>query len=394
MDYDVAVVGAGPAGSLAARNCTERGLSTILLEKGDFSSAKVCGGLLPACVLEEFNIPSKAILRKLKGYRVYSPKDDIDEFIFEKKGATTNRDIFDSYLAREAEKAGAELSLNSKVSNVDIGKKNAIITFQKEAEKYKLSCNIVISADGVGSRITKKFLGNVYTKNKFAHLYQVTYPLVNEIDFFEVYVHDTISQGLGWISPKDNVASLGIGVDPSQNAKDVFYTHLNARKSLLSEKINLDEELKVESAPLSYCNFLEKAYYDRLLVVGDAALLTNPASGDGIYYAMKSGEFAANIATKSIEKGDFTEEILKQYQNILESEFRDIFNYNLKVQRRFFRYPHRHEFLIKSKKKAHEFLDSYFWSKHINKVPLKHKIELELAYLALRGTELLTGRVK
>jgi len=363
-----------------------------LLEKGDFSSAKVCGGLLPSCVLEEFNVPSKLILRKLKGYRVHSTNDRIDEFIFDKKGATTNRDIFDSYLAREAEKAGVELSLNSRVYDVDITKENACIKFQKESRKHTLECNIVIAADGIGSRITRKFLGEVYTKNKLVRSYQVTYPLLDEIEFFEVYVHDIIGQGLGWVSPKENTASVGIGVDISQNAKDIFYNHLNARKDLFSKKVNLNEELKVESAPISYHNFLKKAYSNRLLVVGDAALLTNPASGDGIYYAMKSGEFAANIASKAIEKGDSTEETLKQYQIILETEFRDIFNYNLKVQQRFFRYPHRHEFLMRSKKKAHEFLDSYFWSKHTSKVPLKHKIELELAYLILRATESLQGR--
>jgi len=380
------VVGAGPAGSSAAESLVKKGFKTILLEKKNFSQSKVCGGLLPASVLKEFDVPLKVILRRLKGYRVYLPNNETVIFNFKDEGATTDRNLLDSFLANRAQDAGAELIGNAQAIDVKIERAKAKVAYKKAGKIHEVSSQVVIAADGIGSKMAMKILGNIYEKRNLALGYQVNFPILDDSSYFDVFISETIGYGLGWLSPKLETATLGVGIGlyRSKTIKKIFYDHISERRQILAEKIDLNREISREVAVLPLDKFVSKAYSDRFLIVGDAALLVNPFSGDGIYYALKSGRMAADTVEKAYERDSFSEESLKDYQILLEREFEDVFDFCLKVHKRFYKYPERLAFIVKDSKGMYEFLEDCIWSKTRKKVSLRQKIGLDIAYSIIR----------
>jgi digeranylgeranylglycerophospholipid reductase len=113
--YDVAVIGAGPAGSMAAKYAAHAGAHTVLLEEHARIGWPVeCAGLLGSKALEESELPTgKFVLRGLKGARIFSPNTSISFKARTYKAWVVDRKLFDRALALEAVKNGAELRLNS-----------------------------------------------------------------------------------------------------------------------------------------------------------------------------------------------------------------------------------------------------------------------------------------
>ena len=108
MRYDVAVIGGGPSGAVAAAALATAGISTVLIER-NLQNIKPCGGAIPLGLIEEFNIPDELIERKLTSMRARSPKGRIIEMQMPNGYVgMVRREKFDSYLRSEAERAGAD----------------------------------------------------------------------------------------------------------------------------------------------------------------------------------------------------------------------------------------------------------------------------------------------
>jgi len=379
-DFDVVIVGAGPAGSTCALMCSKIGLKTVLIEKNSVvGESSVCGGLLPAAVLSEFKIPNHIISRWISGYKVYSPSGKQVLMNFSKQGATAERKRLDKYLAEMAARNGTKILTSHKACDVRISSTYANVICTSQKGKRIVKGKIVVLANGPKSQLVERIFGKIYSGLKFAIAIQKHYPLINTKDpsFFEAYHDPVLGYGLGWISPMKDYAIVGAGVILSQGNNlqerfEEFVKHYD-----IAQKVDLNRVLNTEGALIPFDNFPKKLFAERFLVVGDAGMLCNPFSGDGVYYAMKSGEFAANTISECFKLGDFSEKTLSSYQNQLEDNFREQFKVSNAMQKQIYS---SHRFAEKSLGSADQnfvsFLEKMIWTKEMKSLDFKDKFNL------------------
>ena len=333
MKYDVIVVGAGPAGSTAAKCLAEKGRKVALIDKKKFPRDKPCGGGLPTRVLKRFPYTVDLIDSISYGSITYSSSLKYKFKIMRDKPliATVLRKNFDNGLVKIALAKGVDFLENKTVKDIKIenGKAAAILD-----DGTKLESNILIGADGVRSIIAEK--ANLAKKTEDICLcileeQQMTEKQLDKLFTDKRLVHIFIKtrglSGYGWVFPKKNYLNIGIGefetvhngTKPKTNLKDVFenYIEILKEKKILPKNFTI-KNLQGGALPIFP---LQKTYSDRLLLCGDAAGFINPITGEGIYYAMVSGEIAANISAKALENGDASEKVLSEYQKIWQNDF-------------------------------------------------------------------------
>lgn len=341
-DYDIIIVGAGPAGSTVARSAAENGLNVLLLEKRQEIGVPVC--CAEGVGKEKFNeifkdIDKKWISAEVDGAKVYSPDKKTEIVLSGDKagneaGYVLNRKIFDKDLVKLATLAGSDLMVKTTATGLKKNKDQGTIelTMQNSDEIFTAETKILIGADGIESKI-----GNWAGMNTTLNLNElescVQYQMTN-IDFDERFCHfylsyETIPGGYLWIFPKGkNVANIGLGVLSSLSKK--------SPKEYLDNFVNNNFpdgkiiEINAGGVPVGYP--LKSAVNDNVMLVGDAARHVDPITGGGILNAMIGGLFATNIAIKSINKKDYSVKTLKKYDELWKNDFGKTLHRNKKVQ--------------------------------------------------------------
>jgi geranylgeranyl reductase family protein len=332
--YDVTIVGAGPGGSTAAKFLSEKGFKVLLLDKDKFPRDKPCGGGLTANVLKRYKhfLTEDMIESYSYGGFTYSPslKYKLDfETTYPVTGMTL-RKKFDYGLVKIAVENGSTFKEKKKVIDFKISNEKAIVFLD---DQTKIESQIVIGADGVWSIIAKK--AGLRPKNIpigvcVVEEYELTEDLIDEYfgKLRKGYIHSKFQNlfGYGWVFPKKKHLNIGVGeieYNPQKqikvNLKNVYENYLNLLKKqkLIPNQIKI-KKLKGGALPVYP---LKKTYRERVLLVGDAAGFINPSSGEGIYYAMISGEIAAKTIQKALSKNDTSEIFLRNYQKSWKKEF-------------------------------------------------------------------------
>ena len=332
--YDVIVVGAGPAGSLAAKKCAELGLKTLVIEERRLPRDKVCSGMIMgpvahALIQQEFGpLPETVLTRPscLYGYFLHVPgigSEKLDHFTL-----LTWRRNLDFWMVQKAQACGVELWQG--VSAIDIKQQaqGFSITIRTDKEQKDLKTKFVIGADGGNSTIRGFLFPEL--KVKYGQVYQEHYP--GELNLNKDYMH--------WFYPvehspasftahqKDGLIIVDVGCKPGQ-VKQL----MASAKKYLAENHGL--AVKQEAIWRGGC--LQPALYRELtsrtfrpacrnaLLVGDAAGLSMPVSGEGIGTGMKSALLAAGSIRRAIEIGEPADTIyLKGLDGII-SMFREIY---------------------------------------------------------------------
>ncbi|MFQ5986733.1 MAG: NAD(P)/FAD-dependent oxidoreductase [Thermoplasmata archaeon] len=287
------VVGAGPAGSTAAKEAASQGASVLMLEKAKTVGQPVrCGEFLPSleeirriCVdtegLEDlFDLPNRVLGRFIERARAYAPSGRVFEVDFQ--GHSIWRDRLDHYLAREAVDEGAELWTGTPFLGFDNG---TIVT-----PRTKIRGTAVVGADGPRSLVARE---------KGFPEHQLLFPalslsLSGSFDpVFEAYFGGAAPGGYAWVIPRHHDANVGLGVrpdlkqDPIHDALDFF---LKARG------------LRATSAPtggfVPMSGPLPETVRDNVLIAGDAAGQVLSTSGGGIFTAMICGRLAGEAAAR------------------------------------------------------------------------------------------------
>lgn len=330
--YDIIVVGAGPAGSSAAKTAAQKGLKVLLLEKNPAPGMKVCAGGIRPSVIRHLDIDDEVIEREIDGFRFISPwLNEAEVSLKPEKAYTVYRSKFDKWLAENAVSHGAELRMNTEVTDVSVDE-DVVVTATSKGRAKKFGCSILIAADGVNSKITRKFgiINNIPKFNRrimVCKQYEMKLPnrQIDELiqDNMELYFSKTISyRGYGWIFPKDNAVTVGIVQSPSERINvsehldNFLREHPTARKKLKNAKITSEG-----TGCLPFSGFVKKPYARGIIAAGDCAGFVMPFTGEGIYYAIRSGEFAAEVAADAYSCWDDSERRLRKYRQMCGEAF-------------------------------------------------------------------------
>jgi digeranylgeranylglycerophospholipid reductase len=315
--YDIVVIGAGPAGSVAARYAAENGASVLMLERDREPGIPVrCAegvshnGIAPFIDIDKRWIASQIDIAKLT-----SPNGESALMHNNGVGYVLERRIFDTALCELAAKHGVRLI--TKADALDLIKENEKITgvkYRYMGETREVKCDIVIAADGTESRVGR--WAGIKTAVALRDIDTcVQYTLAGldiKKDTCEFYFGSEVSPGgYVWIFPKsDSTANVGIGIAG----------HLSHEKG---PKEYLDEFVaeKFPNATITYTVYggvptaatLKEIVKDNFMIVGDAARQVNPITGGGIVQGMIAGSIAGKVAAEAVKKGQFDAKFLKKY---------------------------------------------------------------------------------
>jgi digeranylgeranylglycerophospholipid reductase len=315
--YDVIVVGAGPAGSVAARVAAENGLSVLLIEKKQEIGEPVrCAEGLVCEELPGFIEPDpRWICARVRRLRLYSKgvvlnlTDDRDAIY------VTDRKIFDRELARSAAAAGAEVLTKTQATGlITEGGKVCGVRGKCFGDDFTVGAGAVVAADGVESRVARQ--AGIGTTLQMKDLASCAQYHLTDIDIdpgqIEIYFgSDRAPGGYAWVFPKgDREANVGLcavygGGKPGRPLEclDDFVQSRFPGASILAAMAG--------AVPVS--GRLPQLSSGGIVAVGDAGRLSDPLTGEGIINGMISGRIAGNLIAGCIRKGDTSADAFRQY---------------------------------------------------------------------------------
>jgi geranylgeranyl reductase family protein len=359
---DVIVVGAGPGGSAAAYHLATAGLGVLLLEKTSFPREKVCGdGLTPRAVkaLTAMGIPVEGDGWLLnKGLRIIGGGGRIELAwpelsSFPGYGTVRTRTDFDQLLARHAQKAGARLIENITVTGPRIDERTGRVTgvtareaagpaadgagrasLRPEGAERTFGARLVLAADGNSSRLSVSMGLHTRADRPLGVAVRSYYKTPRHDDeyleaWLDLWDGNSLLPGYGWIfGMGDGTSNVGLGL---LNTSDAFgnidYRALLKRwLGSMPPEWGLTEENRtqpVRGAALPM-GFNRTPHYSRgMVLVGDAGGMVNPFNGEGIAYAMESGELAARTIVQALARPTAagTERVLQVYPAALKQAY-------------------------------------------------------------------------
>mmetsp|Transcript_13621 Transcript_13621/g.59434 ORF Transcript_13621/g.59434 Transcript_13621/m.59434 type:complete len:468 (+) Transcript_13621:92-1495(+) len=309
----VAVIGGGPAGACAAETLAKGGCETFLIER-KMDNCKPCGGAIPLCMVGEFDLPEEIIDRKVTKMKMISPSNravDVGQTLNDKEYiGMCRREVMDDFLRKRAKSLGTNLVNGLFMKLDDPGQGNGPITIHyndyeadaKVGEPKSMEVDVVIGADGANSRVAKNIDAGEYD---YAIAFQERIKIPDEkMDYYkdlaEMYVGDDVSPDFyGWVFPKYDHVAVGTGTVVNKTAIKQYQTAMRKRAE---EKCAGGKIIRVEAHPIPE-HPRPRRVQGRVTLVGDAAGYVTKCSGEGIYFAAKSGRMAAEAVVERSQNG-------------------------------------------------------------------------------------------
>jgi len=395
-DYDVIIVGGGPGGCACAMSLADSDLSVCLIEKSSFPRDKICGDALSPDVLNQLSNLNgdlrEAFLEKydarkvdVTGVRIVSASGKVAELNINKGnpdiiGWVVKRIDFDNFLFEETQKYHHVTILQGeKVTDIEVEPGLVSVTTRSR----EITAAIIIGADGAQSIVSKKLSGHKIDRDHYCGAVRAYYKNVQGFHadgMIELHFYKRLLPGYFWVFPlPGNEANVGLGMLSSFISK----RSINLKQQMLDVIANepglkerfadaqLVDGLSGFGLPLGSKKRILSG--ERFMLIGDAASLIDPITGEGVGNAIRSARYAADQIKLCFESEDFRAETMKNYDTYLYSKIWGEMRFSRALQTGF-RYPIFINFIVALASKSVRFRgflnlaisDAGFWADGFN----------------------------
>ena len=348
QQHDVIIIGAGPGGSSAAYFLANKGINVLLLDRSTFPRDKTCGdGLTPRCVamLDEIGVLSEVekVSHRINSARIFSPNGKSVETRLKPHGKIPDymlvspRYLLDNILCRQAIKHGAHFVGDTKVIDIQQHESSVTVVAKQLQQEVRFEAKIAIIATGASLGLLKKtgFIDTIPAPIIAARAY---YDGVEGIsDSFDFHFDGVDLPGYGWVFPLgEGRANIGLGYIPvgktgvKRNIKKMLRNFVGrpAFHDMLSSATPTTE---FKSYPIRTDFSTAITHRNRTILVGEAAGMVNPLTGEGIDYALESGKIAAQHVKIWLKDSDFSDVRLAEYDQALRDKYQVLFDFCSKI---------------------------------------------------------------
>lgn len=342
IETDVLVIGAGPAGSSAAKHAALNGAEVLMIEKkSEIGAPKRCAEGVSKDGLIELGVEpsSRWITSEINGVRLVSPNGtDVwlteDTVKLPEMGYVVERKVFDKHMAMDAARAGADIMIKTLAKGLERKDGHVIVKAERMGEQFEIKAKIVIGADGPESRVGR--WGGLKTAVKPKDMesgaqFEMVGVELESDTALEFYFGEVAPGGYAWVFPKGkDIANVGLAVIPTLTEKSAYEHLVDFVKNCPTTKNATAVELNIGGDPVG--GILKKIAADNVMVVGDAGGMVNPLTGGGIISGMQGGRIAGQIAAAAVKDDDFSEKRLAEYGKRCKEEIGDSFNKYMKAR--------------------------------------------------------------
>jgi geranylgeranyl reductase family protein len=335
--YDVIIVGAGPSGCAAAISLGRNGHRVLVVEKDRFPRGKVCGdGISPPALaaLERLGILQEVMLKnpwKIEGVELFSPAGQVVTASFSHLkgpypfGLVIPRKEFDSLVFQEVRKnSNIEILENWEVKDF-IDQDGVIkgIKAQSEGQKREFLSESLVGADGAYSVVARKTVSRKQNFQQGAFGIRAYFRGVRALAHrIEVHCDRSILPGYGWVFPTgEDSANVGVGIASrhlkEKNIRSLFQTFVGGNP-FVKERFQGARmvENSLQGGPIPLDSFFRRRSRKNVLLVGDAGGFTDVLTGEGIYFALRSGECAAEAIHSALSSPRGAEKAGRVYEGL------------------------------------------------------------------------------
>lgn len=377
--YDVIIVGGGPAGSSCALSLAHTGLKILLIDRFRFPRDKICGDALSLDVVNQLSMISPGVVNAFdahqgklssSGVRIFSPDLTCIDLPFIYKGAQRNGYVmprldFDNILFQQVKEIpGVDVLEDCHVSATELQTNEVVVS----TSKGNYRCSIVVGADGTHSIVNKLSARKSIERDHHSAGLRVYYEGVNsfhEQNYIELYFFNDTLPGYLWVFPMvGSRANVGIGLLSSvvqnkrMNLRQVMQRLITTHPALKDRFANARPLESVKGHGLPLGSKKRPISGDQFLLLGDAAGLIDPFTGEGIGNAIRSGRVAAEHIQQCFKQKSFSAQFNKQYDQEIYRRMWNEFEMS-RVLQRLCKYPSLFNFVFRKAKSSeywHTFL--------------------------------------
>jgi digeranylgeranylglycerophospholipid reductase len=342
IETDILVIGAGPAGSSAAKHAALNGAKVLMIDKkSEIGSPKRCAEGVSKEGLKTLGIEPHCrwIAKELSGVKFISPNGtsvwlNEERVKLPEAGYILERKIFDKHMAMDAARAGVEIMVKTLATGLKRIEDGFLVSAECMDQSFEINAKIVIAADGPESRVGR--WGGLKTTLKPKNMescaqFEMAGVEMDDSNSIEFYFGSVAPGGYAWVFPKgDDIANVGLGIISTETDKTAYEHLLEFVSNCPSTQNAQPVELNIGGDPVG--GMLKKLVTDNLVIVGDAASQVSPLTGGGIISSMKAGVFAGEVTAEAVAAGDYSQKRLQEYQDKCEDELVKTFNKELKVK--------------------------------------------------------------